>query len=325
MKVYKENTPLKDNDVFVILDSHSNGFDYPIHNHPEIEINLILGISGHRIVGDSSEAYLGKDLVILGPYLHHKWYGEEEMEKSNDYRVITLQFDPNQFNMNFFAKDGFAPVIRLLQESNKGIQVSGETFDKAAQIMIDMTETRGFENIMLFLRLLDVFSKSKDIRYLSSPMLSSNQAQPIDNRIQIAFNYIFQNYTDSSFKMGQVASELKLSESAFSHFFFKYAHRSYSDFLIDLRLGNACKLLISTDKTVNEISFASGFNNLANFNRLFKKYKSSTPAEFRKKYFLDTKDFKWDAQRTPWQFVPTKKNDLGIIKPDAYSTKILHV
>src|SRR5690606_5236525 len=98
-----------------------------------------------------------------------------------------------------------------------------------------------------------------------------------DSRIQTAFNYIIKHFTDPTLKLGDLASLLKLSESAFSHFFFKYAHRSYSAFLIELRLGHACKLLISTDKTISEISFASGFNNLANFNRLFMKYKSMTP------------------------------------------------
>ncbi|HOY14085.1 MAG TPA: AraC family transcriptional regulator [Saprospiraceae bacterium] len=326
MKVFKENTPLKENDVFVILDSCNNGFDYPIHNHPEIEINLILGTSGHRVVGDSSEAFIGSDLVILGPYLHHKWYGDEEDINPNvNYRVITIQFDPSQFNMKFLTKDSFGGVVSMFNESLKGIQFYGETFNKAAQLMLEMTETTGFENVILFLRLLDILSKSNESRFLSSVAFMNNQSLPTDHRIQIAFNHIFAHYTDPNFKMSQVSLELKLSESAFSHFFFKYAHRSYSDFLIDLRLGHACKLLISTDKTIGEISFSSGFNNLANFNRLFKKYRNATPISFRKKYFMEAEHFKWDEQRTPWQFVPDKNNNGEVVKPNVYSTKILHV
>src|SRR5690606_38036500 len=163
------NTPLQDNDIFVVLDSVNNGFDYPIHNHPEVEINLVMGISGHRIVGDSSEPYSGKDLVMMGPYLHHKWYGDEESDvRNSNYRVITIQFDPNQFNMKFFAKDSFVGLLNLLNESRRGIQFTGKTFDAAARIMVEMTQSRGFDNVILFLKLLNEFAKSSDARYLTS-------------------------------------------------------------------------------------------------------------------------------------------------------------
>ncbi|MBK6566598.1 MAG: helix-turn-helix transcriptional regulator [Saprospiraceae bacterium] len=91
-----------------------------------------------------------------------------------------------------------------------------------------------------------------------------------------------QHYSDPNFKMGNVPNEVQMTENTFSRFFQRESFRSFSDFLIDLRLGKACKLILESDKTISEIGYMSGFNNLANFNRLFKKYRSLTPNEFRK-------------------------------------------
>lgn len=100
MNVFLENTPLKDNDICVVLDSSNNGFDYPIHNHPEVEINLVMGMSGKRVVGDSTENYDENDLVIIGPYVYHKWYGDDCLLKDKKtYRVITIQFDVKLFQI----------------------------------------------------------------------------------------------------------------------------------------------------------------------------------------------------------------------------------
>ncbi|MBK7806085.1 MAG: AraC family transcriptional regulator [Saprospiraceae bacterium] len=325
MNVFRENTPLKENDICVVLDSSNNGFDYPIHNHPEVEINLVMGMSGKRIVGDSTEIYQENDLVILGPYLYHKWYGDDVLlNKKKPYRVITIQFDSKQFSTNMMMKDSFYGIRNLLKESMRGIQFTGKTFESARRIMIEMTENKGFENTISFLKLLDVLSKGQDRRYLTLLEFESPGPKANNHRIQIAYAYILQHYSDPNFKMSDVAEQVQMTENAFSRFFQKQSFRSFSDFLIDLRLGKACKLILETDKTISEIGYMAGFNNLANFNRLFKKYRKYTPNEFRKKYLQDG-DFAWDQQVTPWQFVPSDVGNNEIIKPMIYSTRILHL
>jgi AraC-like DNA-binding protein len=114
-----------------------------------------------------------------------------------------------------------------------------------------------------------------------------------------------------------------MSDSAFSHFFQKFAFRSFTDFLIDIRVGHTCKLLLDTDETVNQIASKSGFNNLANFNRLFKKYRACTPVEYRRKY-LEKAEFDWTHQVTPWQFMPQRKGDKEAVKPSSYATRLVH-
>lgn len=325
MNVFRENTPLKENDICVVLDSSNNGFDYPVHNHPEVEINLVMGISGKRVVGDSNEIYEENDLVLLGPYLYHKWYGDELLlSKNKPYRVITIQFDSKQFSNNMMMKDSFFAIRNLLNDSVRGIQYTGKTFESASKIMVEMTKNKGFENTISFLRLLDILSKGADRRYLTSLELDTTGQKANNLRIQIAYAYIMQHYSNPNIKISDVAGQLQMTENAFSRFFQRQSFRSFSDFLIDLRLGKACKLILESDKTISEIGYMSGFNNLANFNRLFKKYRGFTPNEFRKKQ-LQGSDFAWDKQVTPWQFVPSDAQNNEIIKPMIYSTRILHL
>lgn len=326
MNIYHEITPLKSPDVFVVIDSVCNGFDYPIHNHPEYEINLIAGMSGTRIVGDSTERYTDYDLVLLGPYLYHKWDGDEHLQQSGKpYRVVTIQFAMDLFSGGqLFQKERFIKIRKLLRDSSRGIKFHGKTFEEAMRIMVNLTEDKGFTNIIEFLQLLDLLSRSAESAFLASEGFSPQSPRTENNRIQVAYGYILKHFTDASMKVGDVAAQVNMSDSAFSHFFQKSAFKSFTQFLIDVRIGHACKLLLHTDETINQISFKSGFNNLANFNRLFKKYRSCTPVEYRKRY-LEKNEFDWTKQVTPWQFLPGKAQATEAIKPVAYSTRLVHL
>ncbi len=325
LQIFQEITPLKQQDVFVVIDSVSNGFDYPIHNHPEFEINLISGISGTRIVGDSTERYTDQDLVLLGPYLWHKWDGDVHIQKSGQpYQVLTVQFSIDLFNGSMFQKEGFFKIRKLLHDSSRGIRYYGQTFDKAYSILSGLTETKGITGILDFISLLDLLSNSSECAFLSSPGFSPALQRTENRRIQVAYSYIMKHYTNPALRINDVADALNMSESAFSHFFQKFAFRSFTQFLIDLRIGHACKMLIDTDQTIAQISDNAGFNNLANFNRLFKKYRDCTPMEYRKRY-MGNEQFDWANQLTPWQFVPNKASMNTILRPNLSSTKVIHV
>jgi len=325
MEIYREITPLEAPDVFVVWDSSSNGFHYPIHNHPEYEINLVMGISGTRLVGDSTERYLHCDLVLLGPYLYHKWDGDELLLQSGQpYRVITIQFAMDLFGGQLFQKERFFKIRKLLSDSSRGIRFHGNTFLEAMRIMVALTENKGFASIIEFLQLLDLLSQSNETEMLASEGFSPKAPCSENNRIQVAYNYILKHFVDPELKISHVAAKVNMSESAFSHFFKQYAFRNFTRFLIDLRIGHACKLLLHTDDTVNQISFQSGFANLANFNRLFKKYRLCTPGAYRRRY-NENNVFDWTKQVTPWQFMPGKNQSKEVIHPVAYSTKLVHL
>ena len=325
MHIYREITPLREPDVFVVLDSASNGFDYPIHNHPEYELNLIAGMSGSRIVGDSTERYLDFDLVLLGPYLYHKWDGDAAMlADGRPYRVLTIQFGMDLFNAHLLQKQRFYKIRKLLADARRGIKFHGKTIGEAMQIMLDLSEDRGFSSVIEFLSLLDLLSQSDERAFLASEGFTPEAVRSDSNRIQVAYSFLLKNFENPSLKIGEVAALVNMSESAFSHFFQKYTNKNFTQFLVDVRIGHACKLLLDCDDTVRQVCFRSGFNNLANFNRLFKKYRACTPVEYRKKY-KENAPFDWAHQTTPWQFLPAKSRSMENISPAEFSTKLVHV
>ncbi len=325
VQIYREITPLKEADVFVLLDNINNGFDYPIHNHPEYELNLVMNMSGTRIVGDNTERYYEYDLVLLGPYLYHKWDGDEDRQESGeDYRVITIQFAPDLFDVQLLQKQPFYKIRKLLEQSARGICFQGQTLTRAIEKLLQIADLEGFGRVLAFLDLLSILSDSKDVKYLASEGFDSASLLKSDSkRLQSAYGYIIRNFTDSSLKIREVAKLLNMSDSAFSHFFRKYTNKSFTQFLIDMRIGYACKLLLDTDDPVSQIAFLSGFNNMTNFNRLFKKYRECTPMAYRQR-FKEKNGFDWEHQTTPFQFMPSGAKLEEAVKPREYRTKLQH-
>lgn len=325
LNIFREITPLSQNDVFVILDSFSNGFDYPIHSHPEYELNLVMGVSGVRLVGDSTERFNEYDLVLLGPYLYHKWTGEEyEGDKLKKYRVITIQFSLDLFEGPMFQKQRFYRIKAMLDNSIRGIRFEGDVFKEAMKKIINLTRERGFANVLEFFELLDLLAGSTQIRYLASEGFTPATLRWESKRIQQAYNYIINNFAETKFKLNDVAALINMSESAFSHFFRKYTNKSFTEFLTDVRIGHTCKLLLSTDETISQIAYKSGFNNIANFNRLFKKNKGCTPIEYRQQHREKTK-YEWQEEINMWQFLPPNSKNLDMVGPAINTTKVTHI
>ncbi|MEO6132669.1 MAG: AraC family transcriptional regulator [Saprospiraceae bacterium] len=321
MKVYQEITPVTGADIFVILDSVNKGFEYPIHNHAEYELTLVMGSAGTRIVGDSVKHYAEEDLVLIGPYLFHKWDDEERKgSEKNPCRVITVQFDMHLFDKHFLAKRPFSLIQALLGTSGRGIRYYGRTMKEARARMERLAGLTGLESVTEFLLLLDLLSKSTESEFLANTGFNVNLMQGNSKRLNAAYQYIIAHFQESTLKMSNVAAEVNLGDSAFSHFFKKATNTSFSDYLIGMRIEYACKLLLESDEQISRIAFLSGFNNIANFNRIFKKAHHYTPIRFRKIYQEKNK-FDWNKQITPGQFIPQGVNGKNGDKPLEYSTR----
>ncbi len=323
MKVYQEITPVTGADLFVMLDSINKGFEYPIHNHAEFELTMVSGSAGMRIVGDSTHPYKDEDLVLIGPYLFHKWDDEfQQGTASNPCRVITIQFDMHLFDKAFLTKKPFSLIQSLLIKSGRGIRFTGKTRKLVKSKIQKLSSTTGVESATEFLLLLDLLSKSTEFELLASEGFSVNSVQVNSKRLHAAYQYIRKHFHQSGLKMSDVAAEVNLGDSAFSHFFKKATNRSFSEYLIAMRIEHACKLLIESDEQISRIAFLSGFNNMANFNRSFKHQHDCSPMKFRKIYQEKSK-FDWNKQITPGQFIPPGTHNILVDKPSAYSTRIV--
>ncbi len=324
MKIFREITPLMSADVYVLLDSVNKGFDYPIHNHPEYEINLVTRASGQRVVGDSTEVFYEEDLAFIGPYLFHKWDDSIKAgTPDSPCRVITIQFDMHLFEASVLSRRPFFYISELLRRSHRGLAFHGADLRQASEIMHRMTDAGEMEGVVLFLQLLDLLARAREVRPLASEGFEFGALHSRSKRLHVAYQYVIKHFTRHELNLGEVAEVVNLSDSAFSHFFRKCTNKSFTQFLIGMRLGYACKLLINTDDLISDVCYQSGFNNVANFNRLFKKYHGCTPQSFRTRY-QDRGRFDWTEQHTPGQFLPPDRRYRHVPRPDTYATRIIH-
>jgi AraC-like DNA-binding protein len=232
---------------------------------------------GERVIGDSVCPFGEMDLVMTGPNVLHAWRGE--IVEGN--HVITIQFTESFLGMSILDKRLFAPIKQLLVDSKRGICFSQSSTLLLKDKIIRLTQTKGFQSVLEFLSIL------YNLAIAEYSILTTNQYNTADvvmtsksRRIAKVCDYIEKKCYDS-ISLAEVSSLVGMSESAFSHFFKKKTGGTFIDYLNNLRIAKACQLLAETSNTIAEICYSSGFNNISNFIRMFKKRKGVTPNEYR--------------------------------------------
>ena len=271
-------------DVLYIADRRKKEFTYPIHNHEVYELNFVEHAPGvRRIVGDSSEVIGEYDLVLItSPDLEHVW--EQHQCKSEDIREITVQFDFPLGEDSFFGKTPFLPMQKMLNEARKGLSFPVSAIMKVYDKLDSLSSIKeGFYAVIQFLTILYELSKCDGARPLASSSFAKIAVEDDSRRILKVKNFISKNYMDE-IRLAQLSDIAGMSPSAFSRFFKLHTGRNLTDYIIDMRLGAASRMLVDTSRSVSEICFSCGFNNLSNFNRIFQKKKGCSPTEFRENY-----------------------------------------
>lgn len=284
-ELFKEVSPLSDKDCFIVMERLKSTFNFPIHIHPECEINFIEHARGaQRIVGDSVETIGEEDLVLItNPRLEHAWMNHEC--KSQNIHEITIQFHASSIPADLLEKNQFQSIKRLLEKAQKGVVFGAESIGKVRPLLRTITcETDGFYSVLKLLMILHELSLAEDMRTLAShSFISPNKPLEEDPRINKVMEYLRKNY-QQQVRLSDIAALINMSEPSFCRFIKQRTSKSFVDFLTDIRLGYAIRLLIDSTQSVAEIGYACGFNNLSNFNRIFKKKKGMPPTEFRENY-----------------------------------------
>ena len=283
--VLNEITPLSDKDCFYVVDRHKTEFNYPVHQHKEFEINFIEHAEGAlRIVGDSVETIGPYELVLIGgDLLEHAW--EQGTCTSSDMHEITIQFSKDLFSENQLGKTQFEPIREMFAASEHGISFPMETILRVHRILGELVDERDpFQQFLVFMCLLNEMATAAPYRVLaSSSFARADHHDESSRRIRKVKQYIHEHASEP-IRLEELADLVGMSRSAFSGFFKLHTGRTLSEYLIDIKLGNAARLLVDTSKSIAEICYESGFNNLSNFNRIFKARRGTTPREFRSLY-----------------------------------------
>ena len=283
-RVIREITPLMGRDVLYIADRHKKEFTYPIHNHEVYELNYVEHASGvRRIVGDSQEVIGEYDLcLITSPDLEHVW--EQYQCTSDDIREITIQFDFSLGENTLFGRNPFASITRMMNEARKGLCFPLSAVMKVYGLLDSLSVvTDGFYAVTQFLTILYELSQCEGARTLATTSYAKVAVEDDSRRILKVKDFISKNYMDD-LRLPALADMAGMSPSAFSRFFKMHTSRNLSDYIIDIRLGYASRMLVDTVKSISEICYDCGFNNLSNFNRIFKKKKGCSPSDFRENY-----------------------------------------
>ena len=271
-------------DVLYIADRRKKEFTYPIHNHEVFELNFVEHAPGvRRIVGDSNEVIGEYDLVLItSPDLEHVW--EQNTCTSEDIREVTVQFDFGMGEDSLFGRNPFISVRKMMNEARKGLCFPLSAIMKVYK-EIDTLSTvgDGFYAVVQFMTILYELSKCEGARTLASSSFAKIAVEDDSRRILKVKNFINENFMDE-IRLAQLSEIAGMSPSAFSRFFKLHTGRNLSEYIIDIRLGYAARKLVDTSRSISEISFECGFNNLSNFNRIFKKKKGCSPSEFRDNY-----------------------------------------
>jgi AraC-like DNA-binding protein len=278
-----EITPLMGRDVLYIADRRKKEFTYPIHNHEVYELNFVEHAPGvRRIVGDSAETIGEYDLVLItSPDLEHVW--EQGTCTSPDIREVTIQFDID-FTGSIFNRTPFNSMRRMMEEAQKGLCFPMDAIIKVYEKIDTLSSVKdGFYAFVQFMTILYELSRCDGARTLATSSYARVEEESDSRRVRKVKKFINENYMND-IRLAEMADIAGMSPSAFSRFFKLRTGRNLTDYIIDLRLGFASRRLVDSTDSIAEIGYSCGFNNLSNFNRIFKKKKGCSPSEFRENY-----------------------------------------
>ena len=281
--IIKEITPLTQNDCFTLFSRVKKEFNFPLHYHEEFELNLILNAKGaKRIVGDHIDVIDDTELVLVGSNLHHAWFTHQC--KSEEITEVTIQWHKDLLDDKFLRRNQLSFIRKMFERSMKGISFSKETIQAVSGRILQLNQMHGFDGVMELMSILHDLSTSRNFRTLSDVSFNNDQQYNYNSRrLEKAFDYMNANY-HKEVSLKDIAKLVNMTDVSFSRFIKKRTGNTFIDSLNEIRLGHASRMLIDTTHSIAEISYNCGFNNISNFNRLFKKKKNCTPKEFRENF-----------------------------------------
>ncbi len=282
--VIHEITPLSERDCLYIAERSKSEFVYPIHNHNEFEINFVEKATGVlRVVGDSTEVIGNYDLVLItSKDLEHAWLQGECTSKN--IREITIQFTSDFLSLSLLHKNQFESIQKMFNQAQLGLCFPMDTIMKVYHLIDSIPKEKdGFYAVINFYTLLYELSKSTGTRVLASSSYAQVEVDAESRRVKKVQEYINTHYHEI-IRLNQLSDLTGMTPVAFSKFFKLRTGISISEYIIKMRIGFATNQLLNTTHSISEICFECGFNNLSNFNRMFRKLKGYSPKEFRDLY-----------------------------------------
>ncbi|KAF0239054.1 MAG: transcriptional [Prolixibacteraceae bacterium] len=264
-------------------------FTYPWHFHPEYEILYVIDGSGTSFVADSIEEFQSGDLTLIGSTLPHFWRSEDKYLNSGG--ILKVKYTVIQFPNDFLKYEianypEYHLIGNLLERASRGIRFSADFARGIEKKIMKLTKSNGFERIIHLQELLQALAKTDNFKLLAGELYQHENHTFTNFRLTKVLQFLNTSY-QRKIELETVAEIANLHPAAFCRFFKEKTGKSLSEYVNDMRIGYACRLIIEGKLSVSQVSYESGFNNLSNFNRTFKKHTGYTPTnyfgEFHKK------------------------------------------
>ena len=273
---------LKEETVRVECWELDNFFD-PIHFHEEFQITLILNGEGTLFVGESVAPFKKGEIFLFGKNLPHVLRNnrfQNQSKRNKGARAISIFFNQDVIKKLLNEVPEAYAIERLIDFSGKGIKVAESSNALIIEKVVAMPQKKSFEKILLLLDILAKISDENHLVFLSpSRMLTPIVVENI-TKINKVFEYVWNNYYEK-ITLDQIATMVNMSPTAFCRFFKQKSQKTFSRFLIEVRVANACRLLYQDDLNTSECCYSCGYNNLSNFHKHFKSVTGMTPLEYR--------------------------------------------
>jgi AraC-like DNA-binding protein len=259
------------------------------HFHAEVELIHFKQGHGTQFVGDNITRFNPGDVVLVGANLAHCWRFDEDVTFGEPVDVRVAHFSENCWGGSFIDLPENVRLKTLLDKARRGLQVEGEAKRQIAQLLERLLDTEGMPRMILLLEAMHVLAESHELVPLASMGFRHSLAGTGYERVNCIYDYSLHHFR-RAIQLEEIAAVANISPNSFCRFFKSRTRKTYSRFLLELRVGHACKLLIENNLSIKQICFESGFNNFTGFYKYFKLITGKSPLGYQKIYTYETEN-----------------------------------
>ena len=274
------------NQSFLVKKLQEPFFDPNWHFHPHYQLFTVIKGTGTRFIGDDIRHFEEGDTVFLGPNMPHLWRSDRnyfEKESQLQTEGIVVYFKEDFLGNDFFEKPEMFDIKSFLKNSERGLDITGTLGAEMVRDLNELLGLTGFEGISKLLNILHKLSVTNDYHYISSSNYTNTHKISETERMRIVHEYVLKHFKEN-INLSTVASLSNMTEAAFCRYFKSRTNKTFSDFVKEIRIGNACKILQDENKSISQTCYESGYNTVSNFNNQFKSLKGVSPLQYQKLY-----------------------------------------
>ncbi|MFA7472045.1 MAG: AraC family transcriptional regulator [Spirosomataceae bacterium] len=278
-------------EAVIVMDLRDPYFDPNWHFHPHYQLFTVIEGTGTRLIGDSIQPFTPGDTVFLAPNIPHLWRCDPmyfQADSTLMTRGIVIYFQEDFLGKELFDRSEMHAIRHFLRESKHGYSLSDPFRQRIVDKLLKFPTMTGFEKVIQLLILLNEIAHTPFKQPITSLGYRNTYKKSETERMQRVHNYLLQHFREE-IRLSDVAAHAGMSEAAFCRYFKARTNKTLTTLVNEIRIGEACRLLLNENYTIAQIAYETGFDTLSNFNRNFKKITGKTPGKYREDYQLSTR------------------------------------